>query len=157
MRALRLAPPRALLALALAGAVLAGAPRARADGGTDAAAAQVLFDQAKALMEAKLAGLNLQLNPRKTILQPIARGIDFVGHLIKPWRRITRRKTVNVALARLQDMPAADLHRSANSYFGLLRQATHSHHDRTRVAKLMLQRGHVVLGDMTKIYRKKGQ
>lgn len=52
MRALRLAPPRALLALALAGAVLAGAPRARADGGTDAAAAQVLFDQAKALMEA---------------------------------------------------------------------------------------------------------
>jgi hypothetical protein len=70
--------------------------------------------------------------------------------------RITRRKTVHVALDRLQDMPAAALHQSANSYFGLLRQATHSHHDRTRVAKLMLQRGHVVQGDITKIYRKKG-
>jgi hypothetical protein len=112
------------------------------------------LNQAKAQIEGKLADLDLQLNPRKTILQPVARGIDFVGHLVKPWRRITRRKTVHVALDRLQDMPAADLHQSANSYFGLLGQATHSHHDRTRVAKLMLQRGHVVLGDMTKIYRK---
>jgi hypothetical protein len=112
--------------------------------------------QARLHIEAKLGELHLQLNPRKTVMQPIARGIDFVGHLVKPWRRITRRKTVHMALDRLQDMPAADLHQSANSYFGLLRQATHSHHDRTRVAKLMLQRGHVVQGDMTKIYRKKG-
>lgn len=96
------------------------------------------------------------INPRKTVLQPITRGIDFVGHLVKPWRRITRRKTLHVAMERLQDMPAADLHQSANSYFGLLRQASHSHHDRTRIAKLMLQRGHTVKGDMTKIYRKKG-
>ena len=114
------------------------------------------LNQARMHIEGKLADLHLQLNPRKTILQPVARGIDFVGHLIKPWRRITRRKTVDVALDRLQDMPAADLHQSANSYFGLLRQATHSHHDRTRVAKLMLKRGHVVQGDITKIYRKKG-
>lgn len=113
------------------------------------------LNQSKAQIEALLTSLHLQINPRKTVLQPVARGIDFVGHLVKPWRRITRRKTVHVALDRLQDMPAADLHQSANSYFGLLRQATHSHHDRTRVAKLMLQRGHVVAGDMTKIYRKK--
>jgi hypothetical protein len=114
------------------------------------------LNQAREQIEAKLADLHLQLNPLKTILQTVARGIDFVGHLVKPWRRITRRKTVNVALDRLQDMPAADLHQSANSYFGLLRQASHSHHDRTRIANLMLQRGHVVKGDMTKIYRKKG-
>jgi hypothetical protein len=75
---------------------------------------------------------------------------------VKPHRRITRRKTVHTMLDRLQDMPAADLHQSANSYFGLLRQSTHSHHDRTHVAKLMLQRGHVVAGDFTKIYRTKG-
>ena len=85
----------------------------------------------------------------------LARGIDFVGHLVKPWRRITRRKTVHTALSRLQDMPAADLHQAANSYFGLLRQATHSHHDRIQIAQLMLQRGHSVKCDMTKIYRKK--
>lgn len=94
------------------------------------------------------------MNPRKTILQPVARGIDFVGHLVKPWRRITRRRTVHVALARLQDMPAADLHQSGNSYFGLLRQATHSHHDRALLASLLLQRGHVVRADFTKTFRK---
>ncbi len=114
------------------------------------------LNQARQQIEGQLAGLHLQLNPRKTILQPVARGIDFVGHLVKPWHRITRRRTVHVALDRLQDMPAADLHQSANSYFGLFRQASHSHHDRTRIAKLMLQRGHSIKTDMTKIYRKKG-
>jgi hypothetical protein len=112
------------------------------------------LNQARQRIEAKLSSLHLHLNPRKTVLQPIARGIDFVGHLVKPWRRITRRKTVNVALDRLQDMPAADLHQGANSYFGLLRQASHSHHDRTRIASLLLQRGHVVKGDFTKTYRR---
>jgi RNA-directed DNA polymerase len=95
------------------------------------------------------------MNPRKTILQPVARGIDFVGHVVKPWHRITRRKTVHTALTRLQDIPAADLQQSANSYFGLLRQATHSHHDRTRIASLLLQRGRVVKGDFTKTYATK--
>ena len=111
------------------------------------------LNQARQQIETKLADLHLQLNPRKTILQPIARGIDFVGHLVKPWRCITRRRTVNVALDRLQNMPAADLLQGANSYFGLLRQASHSHHDRTRIASLLLQRGHVVKGDFTKTYR----
>jgi len=112
--------------------------------------------QARLQIEGKLAELHLQLNPRKTILQPLARGIDFVGHLLKPHRRITRRKTLHVALDRLQDMPGHELHQAANSYFGLLRQASHSHQDRTRIAQLMLQRGHVVKGDLTKIYPKKG-
>jgi RNA-directed DNA polymerase len=35
--------------------------------------------------------LHCHLNPRKTVLQPVERGIDFVGHVIKPWRRTTRR------------------------------------------------------------------
>jgi RNA-directed DNA polymerase len=42
-----------------------------------------------------------------------------------------------------------------NSYFGLLRQATHSHADRALVANLLLQRGHSVKGDLTKTYRRK--
>lgn len=101
--------------------------------------------------------LGAQLNPSKTILQPVARGIDFVGHILKPWRRITRRKTVRMAMDRISTTPAGDLLQSANSYFGLLRQATHSHTDRARMAKLLLQRGHAVKGDFTKIYRKTQQ
>lgn len=46
--------------------------------------------------------------------------------------------------------------RTVNLVAPLAHKATHSHHDRTRVAQLMLQRGHVVHGDITKIYRKKG-
>ena len=99
--------------------------------------------------------LGARLNPTKTILQPVARGVDFVGHIIKPWRRTTRARTVHSALHQLATMPAADLFASGNSYFGLLRQASHSHADRARVANLLLQRGHVVKGDLTKIYRKK--
>ena len=38
--------------------------------------------------------LGAHLNPTKTILQPVDRGIDFVGHVIKPWRRTTRKRTV---------------------------------------------------------------
>jgi hypothetical protein len=99
--------------------------------------------------------LGAKLNPTKTILQPVDRGVDFVGHVIKPWRRTTRARTVRSSLHALSTMPAADLFASGNSYFGLMRQASHSHVDRTRVANLVLQRGHAVNGDSTKMFRKK--
>jgi RNA-directed DNA polymerase len=113
------------------------------------------LNQARVQIEGKLADLHLQLNPRKTILQPVARGVDFVGQVIKPWRRITRRKSLNVALDRLSTMQPADLHQSGNSYFGLLRQASHSHADRALVANLLRKRGHVINGDLTKTFRRK--
>lgn len=113
------------------------------------------LNQARQQIEGKLSDLHLVLNPRKTVMQPVARGIDFVGQVIKPWRRITRRRSLHVAMDRLQNMPAADLHQSGNSYFGLLRQASHSHADRALVANLLLDRGHVINGDLTKTFRRK--
>lgn len=113
------------------------------------------LNEARERIEAFLAEtLALRLNPAKTILQPAARGIDFVGHLIKPWRRILRRRTVNDALHRMRHMPAGQLFESGNSYFGLLRQATHSHHDRTELAQILRQRGHRVNPSLTKTYRR---
>ena len=97
--------------------------------------------------------LHVRLNPRKTILQPVARGVDFVGHVVKPWHRTTRRRTVAAAIARMQQLPAEDVHQVANSYFGLLRQATHSHVDRARLANTVRDRGHSVSGNLTKAYR----
>lgn len=99
--------------------------------------------------------LGAHLNPTKTILQPIARGIDFVGHVIKPWRRTTRTKTLATAVQRLRTMPDADTFTAGNSYLGLLRQASHSHKDRATVARVLMARGHAVRGDLTKIYRRK--
>lgn len=94
--------------------------------------------------------LALRLNPRKTILQPIERGIDFVGHLILPWRRLTRRRTLNVALSRIDRIGRDQLRATANSYYGLLRQASHSASDRRRLTRLLLQRGRCVDYAMTR-------
>ena len=109
---------------------------------------------AHASIEQRLSELHLQLNPRKTILQPVSRGIDFVGHLIKPWRRTTRARTVAAALHRIAEAPPTDVHQATNSYFGLLLQATHSHADRARLAKAIQRRGHCVNAALTKTYRR---
>jgi RNA-directed DNA polymerase len=100
------------------------------------------------------ARLDMRLNDKKTIIQPIDRGVDFVGQVIKPWRRILRRRTFNDAMFRVEHMPAGKLYEAANSYFGLMRQASHSNHDRAKLANLMLRRGHAVDQRLTKIYRK---
>ncbi|NYT76522.1 RNA-directed DNA polymerase [Alcaligenaceae bacterium] len=99
-----------------------------------------------------LPQLGLALNPRKTILQPISRGVDFAGHVIKPWRREIRRRTVRTALARIETLPAGQTLESINSYLGLMRHAD-ARHDRTRVANAARRRGHCVDAQATKAYR----
>jgi RNA-directed DNA polymerase len=46
------------------------------------------------------------------------------------------------------------VHQSANSYFGLLRQAGSSHHDRARLANAVRRRGHCINAALTKTYPK---
>jgi hypothetical protein len=94
------------------------------------------------------------LNPRKTVLQPIARGIDFAGHVIKPWRRVIRRRTFNEAMSRVRDVDAGELHQTVNSYFGLFRQASHGRGDRAHLANLARRRGHVVDAALTRTFRR---
>jgi RNA-directed DNA polymerase len=111
------------------------------------------LNAARASIEAHLASHDLWLNPSKTILQPIERGIDFVGQVIKPWRRTIRRRTYRDALHRVASIPDADLYETANSYFGLMRQATHSRRDRLALAKVIARRGRAVDRALTKTYR----
>lgn len=97
--------------------------------------------------------LGVELNDSKTILQPIDRGVDFVGQVIKPWHRTMRRRTLNSALHRMERMPEQDVFTSANSYFGTLRQCSHSHADRAKLARLVRRRGHAVDGHLEKAFR----
>lgn len=114
------------------------------------------LNAANAEIEAFLpARLNAQLNPTKTVMQTVDRGIDFVGQVIKPWRRTIRRRTFNEAIRRTRHMPREDLFETANSYFGLFRQSTHGHHDRALLANTLRDRGHSIKADLTKTYRKK--
>jgi retron-type reverse transcriptase len=96
--------------------------------------------------------LALEVNPSKTIIQPIRRGIDFVGHVVKPWRRVIRPRTFNTAIERVAGEDHDDVHATVNSYFGLLRQASHSHGDRAQLARLVRRRGFAVDGKFTKAY-----
>ncbi len=96
--------------------------------------------------------LAVHVNPAKTILQPIERGLDFAGHVIKPWRRTIRRRTVRAALHCVATLPAANVAAAATSYLGLLRQATHSAHDRALLANVARRRGHAVDHRLTKVY-----
>ncbi|MEE8877384.1 RNA-directed DNA polymerase, partial [Pseudomonas helleri] len=107
-----------------------------------------------AQIEVFLSTLGARLNPAKTILQPVDRGIDFVGHVIKPWRRTTRKRSVAQALKRTAAAPAENLRETANSYFGLLSQASHSQKDRAALASIVLKRGYAVNGSLTKTYSK---
>jgi RNA-directed DNA polymerase len=95
------------------------------------------------------------LNDSKTIRQPAERGIDFVGHLVRPWRRVTRPRTLRTALNRLETMPAAEVYCAGNSYLGLVRQASHSHTEQAQLARALLKRGHAVDGSMQRIFRRK--
>ncbi|MFA6904482.1 MAG: RNA-directed DNA polymerase, partial [Gallionellaceae bacterium] len=97
--------------------------------------------------------LHARLNPSKTILQPVERGVDFVGQVIRPWRRTTRKRTVNEALSRVRQMPADALFETANSYCGLLRQ-TKSHHVRARLSNILRYRGCCINKELTKIFRR---
>ncbi len=101
--------------------------------------------------------LAVMLNPRKTVIQPIERGVDFVGQVVKPWRRETRRRTFREALRRVAGAPLQGLYRSTNSYFGLLRQASSSRQDRRRLARLACRRGLVVDGAFTKAFNHEGR
>jgi hypothetical protein len=100
------------------------------------------------------ANLGVRLNPRKTILQPCARGVDFVGQRIEPFRRRIRKRTRNDALQRIRTMPAEELFTSGQSYFGLFRQASHSHGDRAELANLLRARGHSVDRSLTHTFRR---
>lgn len=99
--------------------------------------------------------LNARINPSKTILQPVARGVDFVGQVILPWRRVPRKRTVKAAMQRIKEVPADELFETANSYYGLFRQASHSHRKRAEISSVLMYRGHSVNSIFTKTYRRK--
>lgn len=114
------------------------------------------LNAAKDSIDSFLPGLGLALNPRKTVLQPISRGIDYVGQVIKPWRRTTRPRTLQQSLTRLETMPPGDVFVSGNSYLGLARQAGASHHEQALICRALLKRGHAVEGlRLSKVFRKR--
>lgn len=106
---------------------------------------------AEGQINAFLPSLRLALNPRKTVLQPVARGIDFAGHVIKPWRRQVRRRTVRAAETRIEKVSAGESLVTINSYLGLVRHSA-GYTDRAVISRAARLRGHSIAWDATKAY-----
>lgn len=69
--------------------------------------------------------LHIQLHPRKTNVNKIEHGVNFVGYILKPWRKYIRRSTPSNLLRKMEDKnfwKNDDVIASANSYLGMLRQ-----------------------------------
>lgn len=119
----------------------------------------VLMHESATWLNAALDDINLflttqldaQLNPKKTILQPVDRGVDFVGHVIKPWCTTPRKKIVHTALSRLSAAKADKLPAIANSYLGLMRQVK-GYHCQALLAKQALLHGFSVKSDLSKVF-----
>lgn len=114
--------------------------------------ATVLNDAQERIEQFLALRLNLHINPKKTILQPVQRGVDFVGQVILPHRRVTRHRTLNHALHRIADEPLPQLRDTANSYFGLLRQSPNHRNACLQLARVLLRRGKAVDRNLTKTY-----
>jgi hypothetical protein len=96
--------------------------------------------------------LNAILNPRKTILQPVARGVDFVGYVIKPWRTVARGNLLSRAYRALIAETGPKRRQSiANSYLGILGHCS-GMTERHQICNTARRLGHVVDGNFNRIF-----
>jgi hypothetical protein len=86
---------------------------------TDANALKLLPTKIDDFLSARLA---LRLNSSKTIIQPLARGIDHLGFWLKPDHLLVRQKNVKAFYEKLNAGEARgprQLHATMNSYIGM--------------------------------------
>lgn len=64
------------------------------------------------------------------------------------------KRTINEAISQVNKADADDIYEMANSYFGLLGQASKSHHDRAKLANALRWREFTINHNLSKTYRK---
>jgi RNA-directed DNA polymerase len=66
--------------------------------------------------------LSIHFHPNKTQINKVEHGINFVGYIIKPWRKYLRRSIINNMYKRYDpDKDFESLRATINSYFGMLK------------------------------------
>lgn len=81
---------------------------------------------------------------------------DYVQNMPRPFKAAIGGRMRDLCVEVVLLIFKANLFESANSYFGLLRQATHSHNDRKRLAAAMRRRGYRVNRNLSKTYLRSG-
>ena len=119
--------------------------------GHDSAA---LYDTSRYIDEFLGQHLDLHLHPKKTDINRIERGINFLGYVLRPHARYVRRSTLHNAHSKITCAGhRADPHQvqaTANSYFGLMRHAN-AWRERQRFATTLRSCGHRVRADLTRV------
>lgn len=93
--------------------------------------------------------LNITLHPRKCYIQHYAKGVSFVGGIIKPHRRYLSRRCRRKALAKIHWISKGNLslekvRESANSYLGITQHFT-AYKLRKEIAEMLFSRfGHQI-------------
>ena len=99
------------------------------------------------------ANLGVHFHPQKTQINKVEHGVNFVGYIIKPYRKYLRRSTINNMYKRYD--PSKDfesLRATINSYFGMLRHAN-AYGERRRAAVKFGLDGCWFDGQLTKLVR----
>jgi RNA-directed DNA polymerase len=92
----------------------------------------------------------MRLAESKTYVAPVEKGVDFVGHVMRPWRRSARAGVHRNALKRLETVPAAELPTQTNSYLGLYKHVG-NRAQITQIARIAHRRGLRLDRELTRV------
>jgi len=108
------------------------------------------YEKMSAFAETDLA---VKFHPNKKEINRVDAGVNFVGYVIKPWCKYVRRSTIDNMYKRTAvQTDFESLRATANSYFGMLRNAN-AYGERKRVAQHLSKSGCRFDGRLTKIVR----
>lgn len=95
--------------------------------GSDRAELEWMLEQIRVFLRDRLA---IEIHPEKWAIKRASQGINFVGYIVKPYRRYTRRSTVEAAKRAARSGSVE----SINSYLGLMRHSA-SHRIRRAICE----------------------
>lgn len=99
------------------------------------------------------SSLSIALHPQKTSINKIEHGINFVGYIIKPWRKYVRRSTISNLMRKMESpifWKEADVYASVNSYLGFLRHVN-GYKARKKICQRMEWLGYESDWELTKL------
>jgi len=114
---------------------------------------QELFQYVESLDNFAHSSLSIALHPKKTSINKIEHGVNFVGYIIKPWRKYVRRSTISNLMRKMEDplfWKEADVKASVNSYLGFLRHVN-GYGARKKICQRMEWLGYESDQELTKV------
>lgn len=108
-----------------------------------------LFEVFNAMSEYVSLNLAVKFHPNKCEINKFEHGVNFVGYIVKPYRKYIRRSTINTMYGRI-DNPVKELKPTINSYLGMMVHCN-AFNERNRVKERMM--GNIFDNDIRKMIK----